>query len=94
MFFTNKLLSVLKNQNQFIHHHLTLILVFSLIHFFYAPYSDNDEDKKSFETYFQTLYYTIITHFTIGFGDITPKSIELRAATMIHILITFLLFRI
>lgn len=89
-----KLFHLIKKQNILLSYHLLLILLFSLIFYFFAPYSGNDEDMKSYATYFQTLYYTTTTHFTIGFGDITPKSSLLRLSTMIHIFLTFLLFRI
>lgn len=90
----NSMINLLKKQNEFLPFHLLLILVFSLFFYFYSPYTDNTQDIENYKEYFQTLYYTMITHFTIGFGEITPKSKSLRMATMIHVFLTFLLFRI
>ena len=93
-FIKNDMINLLKRQNHFLPFHLLLILIFSLFFYFYSPYTNNTEDIENYKEYFQTLYYTTITHFTIGFGDITPKSNPLRMATMIHVFLTFLLFRI
>lgn len=35
----------------------------------------NLEDKKWEVKYLQSFYFSTVTMFTIGFGDITPKSI-------------------
>ena len=88
------LLKKIKQQSALIKYHLLLIIIFTVIFNLYSPYCDNEEDKKSFATFFQTLYFTVDTHFTVGFGDITPKSTILRSFTMIHMFLTFILYSI
>ena len=84
----------MKKRDMFLHYHVLLIIFFSSVFYLYAPYSQNKEDITSYDSFLQTIYYTTTTHFTIGFGDITPKSSVLRILSMIHIFLTFLLFSI
>jgi len=88
------LLKKIKQQNQLLPYHIILIIIFTIIFNLYSPYSDNEEDKKNFSSFFQTFYFTTVTHFTVGFGDITPKSNVLRSVTMCHMFLTFLLLNI
>ena len=88
------LLKKIKQQNQLLPYHIILILIFTTIFNLYSPYCDNEEDKKNFSSFFQTFYFTTVTHFTVGFGDITPKSYIFRLLTMCHIFLTFLLLNI
>jgi len=88
------ILKKLKRQNFFLPHHLALIIVFTILFHAYAPYSDNEEDKKSFDGFFTTFYFTTVTHFTVGLGDIAPKSNVLRFLTIVHMFLTFSLFNL
>lgn len=88
------LLKKIKQQNHLLPYHIILIIIFTIIFNLYSPYCNNDEDKKNFTSFFQTFYFTTVTHFTVGFGDITPKSNVLRSFTICHIFLTFLLFNI
>ena len=89
-----QLFKKLKKRNFFLPYHLFLIIVFTTLIYYYVPYSDNEHDKKSFDSYFSTLYFTTMTHFTIGFGDIAPSGSFLRLISMIHIILAFTLFNI
>jgi len=84
----------LKKRNYFLPYHFLLIMVVSILIYYYVPYGDNEKDKKSFNNYFTTLYFTTMTHFTIGFGDIAPTGTLLRLISMIHIILAFTLFNI
>lgn len=88
------ILKKLKRQNFFLPHHLALIILFSTLFYLYAPYSNNEGDKKSFDSFFTTFYFTTVTHFTVGLGDIAPKSNVLRFLTIVHIFLTFSLFNL
>jgi len=90
----SQFLKKLKKRNFFLPYHLLLIIFFSVVVYFYAPYSDNEDDKKNFDRFFSTVYFTTVSHFTVGFGDITPKGTFLRLITMIHIILAFSLFNI
>ena len=91
MFFSAK---TFVNQNKFLVWHLLVIVVFTLIYMNMSPSYGTDEDKENYANFTDSLYYTTITHFTIGFGDITPKSKVLRALTMLQIIIAFSLMNL
>ena len=46
------------------------------------------------ESYEQTLYYTVMTHFTVGFGGIRPISKIMRRITICQVILAFLFFNI
>ena len=48
-----------------------------------------EKDKRNFNSYEHASYYTIVTHFTVGLGDIAPESAVLRRLTMLQIVISF-----
>lgn len=76
-------------QNEFLLHHLILIFIFSIIYFIIANKYGRLEDKENFTNYSDSLYYTTITHFTVGFGYITPKSKILKYLTMLHVVLAY-----
>ena len=39
--------------------------------------------------FFDAFYFTTSTHTSIGYGDITPKTRQLRLVTSIHMIIVF-----
>ena len=82
----------IRKKNKFLLTHLAIIFLFTNLYFFLAPYSI-EEDKKQFsESWEKTLYYSFITHLTVGFGDITPKSKLFRRITMLQVLLAFIFF--
>ena len=85
---TSHIIKFLK-QNEFLLHHLILIFIFSHIYFFIANNYGSKEDKENFTNYTDSLYYTTITHFTVGFGDITPKSKILKYLTMLQTVLAY-----
>ena len=92
MIFINKLVNKLKKQNELLVFHLATIVLFTIIYYYLSQKSE--EDKSNFKSVEDSLYYTIITHFTIGFGDISPKSKMMRRATMLQALIVFTLMNV
>lgn len=91
MFFSIK---TFLNQNKFLPAHLIVIVAFTLIYMMMTPSHGTDEDKEHFSNFADSLYYTTITHFTVGFGDVSPKSKLLRALTMIQVVLAFSLMNL
>lgn len=87
-------IKTLLNQNKFLPAHLIVIVSFTLIYMMMASSHGTDEDKEHFSNFADSLYYTTITHFTVGFGDVSPKSKLLRALTMIQVVLAFSLMNL
>jgi len=66
-------------------------MIFLLFAILYHNFKQ-EEDKDSLKNFEDALYFSVVNHFTVGFGDITPKSKLLRRLCMIQILIAFILF--
>jgi uncharacterized membrane protein len=81
----------LKKQNVVLITNVICIIIFSYIYYMIAQTQGSQKDKENFKTLEDSLYYTTITHFTIGFGDISPESKTMRRLTMLQVLIAFLL---
>lgn len=90
MFFIN----IIKKQNKLFILHLISIIIFSTINFMVSKKYGNDEDKENFKNYSDSFYYTTITHFTIGFGDISPRSRTMKMISVLHAFIAFSLMNL
>ena len=90
----SRLFKSLKNRNLLLKEHIILLIVFSFIYYKVSIYSQNERDIKKFSSYEQCLYFTVVTHFTVGFGDISPESPLLRRICIIQIFLAFLLFNL
>ena len=90
--FYKSFINTLKNNNKNLYIHLIIIFIFTNLYFFLAPYSNEEDNKEFSQSWERDLYYSVITHFTIGFGDITPKSILFRRLTMCQVLLAFLFY--
>lgn len=66
-----------------------VIMLFSVI-YYYTNTLDNQHEKL-FDTYLDCIYFTIVTHFTVGYGDISPKTKLHKILTMMQIIIAFLI---
>lgn len=75
-------------QNMFFHYHVVIFLVFAVLYHVFK----GEEDKESLKTMEDALYFSVVNHFTVGFGDITPKSKTLRRLCMLQILLAFIFF--
>ena len=69
---------------------IILIIIFSLIfYYFYGNKSNwniNCEDENVSLT--DMFYFSTVTSFTIGYGDITPKTYPVKYLVMLKILLT------
>lgn len=88
------LLKLIKNTNReniqyYLLTQLIVIIVFSII--YYITNRIHKEEERLFERYFDCIYFTIVTHFTVGYGDISPKTKLHRTITMIQIITAFLI---
>ena len=62
------------------------LVFFSILYYNVVKYVGSKKDKANIKTYEDALYYTIVTQFTVGFGDIVPHSKIMRRITMLQIL--------
>ena len=65
------------------------IIVFSII--YYVTNYILKENKKTFVSYLDTIYFTIVTHFSVGYGDITPKNKLHKLLAIIQIITSFII---
>ena len=89
-----KFIGNISNRNLLIEINATIIIVFFLLYYNFVPPSDfyksGDEKPMSALDY---LYFTMITHSTIGYGVISPKSSIGKMLVICHV-ISMLLFNI
>lgn len=71
-----------------------MILVFTVIYYYAAKEYGTQRDKNAYRTWEDCLYYTSLTHFTVGLGDIAPQSHFLRNITIAQVLGAFTLMNI
>tara|TARA_B110000008_G_scaffold25760_1_gene23169 strand:- start:585 stop:845 length:261 start_codon:yes stop_codon:yes gene_type:complete len=62
------------------------IIFFAILYYVVVKYVGSEKDKANIKTYEDALYYTIVTQFTVGYGDIVPHSKIMRRITMLQIL--------
>tara|TARA_B110001469_G_C9557761_1_gene276646 strand:- start:388 stop:654 length:267 start_codon:yes stop_codon:yes gene_type:complete len=74
-------------KKQKIAYHVIVILSFTLINLVVAKKYGTDGDKKRFSTFENCLYFSTITHSTVGYGDLFPESKALRRVAMLHIFV-------
>lgn len=82
----------------FLYYHLIVFFIFQIIYFLSMNILtkcwdgiDND-NKNIFYTIIDSFYFTVCTHTSLGFGDITPKSRTIRLFTSIHMISVFVSF--
>ena len=75
-------------------YNVVILLLFACAYYFFAKWYGTEDDKQNFDSFEDSLYYTTITHFTIGFGDIAPQSPALRRLTMLQVIISFYLLKV
>ena len=73
--------------------HGIIIIIFGLI---YRKLSMENVDAFSTDfdtpmTLFDSIYYSAITHTTVGFGDVYPMTKTSKIACMVHVLLVFLI---
>jgi hypothetical protein len=87
----NTFINNLIKKNTNFHYHLITIVLFSVLYYQLSIGKLVGKEDKQFDNYGSALYYTIVTHFTIGYGDISPKGTILRILCCIQIIIAFLI---
>ena len=78
-------------QNKKLHIHFYLFLLFTFIYYSIDQYlaNTNNDYQPMFQDIHTCLYYTIVTQFTVGYGDISPKHYIMRYLCSFHILLSF-----
>lgn len=61
-----------------------IFTVFTLIYWL----MEKKDPGVHFGTQFDPLYFSVITHTTIGFGDISPQTTVARRVTSLHAVLT------
>jgi voltage-gated potassium channel Kch len=59
--------------------------------------SDNDKDEsiiEGFKEFLNSMYFTVVTFATVGYGDIVPKSLITKFLVITQILLSLFLFTI
>jgi len=72
--------------------HFTVIVIFAILYHILTRFSDNSQDTKEFKTFEDSLYYSFVTHSTVGFGHTIAHSTLFKRVTMVHICIVILLY--
>jgi hypothetical protein len=70
--------------------HLICIIFFTILYLEITKIYGSEEDKKNFSEFENTLYFTTVTHFTIGYGDLSPQSKMLKRLVILQIISAFL----
>ena len=70
--------------------HSSIVIVFSIVYYFLLKPRDfnGGEGLKNYIDYF---YFTMVTHTSVGYGDISPKTKKARLLVTLHITIAFFL---
>lgn len=85
-------ISNLLNKNINLTYHLVVIVFFSILYYVLAITGlAADEEDERFDSLGNCVYYTIVTHFTIGYGDISPKTPLYKTICCLQIFIAFML---
>lgn len=97
----NYLFTILKNERESLLSkknkivlHVSLIVAFTTICWLFSRITKDDVERETFSNLHNCVYYGIITHFTVGFGDIVPKSKLYRYLTLVHVVMSAFLFTI
>lgn len=85
--------------NPFLLYHILVFLIFYSVYLNFMIFLpklwkgiENEEDRKLLCNIADSFYFTVCTHSSLGYGDITPKSRMVRMITSIHMLCVFLPF--
>jgi hypothetical protein len=86
------------NLKGFILAHLIIVLFFAVFYYIiYITQTSAFEYKNAQHNYkqlsfFDFIYFSLITHATVGYGDIVPSNVLSKIITMAHIIIVIILY--
>ena len=85
-------LHLLKNPKQKIELHTYLLFVFCFVYYTTDQHlaKTNDDYEPMFQDFTTCVYYTIVTQFTVGYGDISPKHKLVKSLCSLHIILSFI----
>ena len=86
-----KMLTFREHNKRFIIHNLIVILLFTYFYKHVAKHYGSKTEKLKFESIEDCFYFTIITHFGVGYGDIVPESKIMKRLCMLQIILVFLI---
>ena len=89
-----KLVNQLFERNDMVLFHLGVIIACAGMYQEVARRVGSKKDRKNFRDFEDALYYAVVVHFTVGFGDVSPESKWMRRVTMAQILTAFMLMNI
>lgn len=78
--------------------HFTVAILFGFIYYYIGFNDDNfnipdDKDKKQHNELLVSMFYSFVTHATVGYGGVHPIKTISRLITLIHIsLMMFLMY--
>ena len=78
----------IRKQNTLFGYHIIIIIVFTFLYYQFQT----EEDKELFKNPEEAMYFAVINHFTVGLGDIAPKSKRLRRLCMLQVILAFVFF--
>tara|TARA_A100001015_G_C14499612_1_gene522474 strand:+ start:53 stop:340 length:288 start_codon:yes stop_codon:yes gene_type:complete len=68
--------------------HMLLVIIFSGV--YYESLSPDDfNGGEGLKNYSDYLYFTIVTHASVGYGDISPKTKKAKILVSTHIVLAF-----
>jgi len=70
--------------------HLIIVFIFSGIYYYFLTPADFN-GGEGLNNYIDYFYYTIVTHASVGYGDISPKTKKAKMIVTLHIIIAFCL---
>lgn len=80
-------------------YHTVLLVLFTVLYYlapggfeshFNVPQLKNVSDKDQKTRFSDVLYYSTVTHASVGYGDIYPLTRGARLTVMLHILLSFM----
>ena len=61
----------------------TVCIFAYLVRIFEIPYLKETDDATRFESYFEAVWFTVVTLTTIGYGDVSPGTLPGKIVTII-----------
>lgn len=68
--------------------HLVIVLLFSGVYYQYLT-PDDFNGGDGLKEYNDYLYFSVITHASVGYGDISPKSRRAKMIVTLHAVLAF-----